>query len=313
MSFRIPLVAVIALILAGCVATPNSAALRVGMTKAEAVAAMGQPTSVSAQGGLEYLNYSITETSPSSYSSFTRPYYVRLVDGHVEAFGFSEQINRTLPAAVSAANARIHSDALKIGMTKEEAIAAMGAPTIVSAEGNYQYLNYMVSEASPSGTSSMMRPYSVRLVDGHVEAFGFSNQLNRIAPPPVVMPGARNEAAAAADTVSVVAIEPASLVPGKRQPVAVKVHYSIHSRPKAVIAVLFNTSEPDRYRPVPGGEEIVSSGTGEVVLKGDITPVDWGAAGKFGVRLHLLDYPHVPGVYSQPLISVLGAVVPLAK
>jgi outer membrane protein assembly factor BamE (lipoprotein component of BamABCDE complex) len=294
--------------LAGCVATgPNSAALRVGMTRDEAVAAMGQPGSVAANGHDEYLNYTITETSPDGYHSIMRPYYVRLFDGHVQSFGYSEQINRRLSPPTPAAENANRFAALRIGMTKEEAVKAMGTPTSVAAQGNYEYLNYSVTEANPYGSLTVMRPYYIRLLDGKVEAFGLADQVGRALPAPRVPAPVTTPY----DDVQVLSIEPATLAPGKAQSVTVKVKYSVQTRSKAVVVLLFNLSEAAHFKPV--NEEVVSSGTGEISLQATITPVDWAQAGAFAVSLHLLDYPHIKGQFSKPIISTVGVPVPLAK
>ena len=294
--------------LAGCVATgPNSAALRVGMTRDEAVAAMGQPGSVAANGRDEYLNYTITETSPDGYHSMIRPYYVRLFDGHVQSFGYSEQINRRLSPPTPGAENSHRFAALRIGMTKEEAVKAMGTPTSVAAQGNYEYLNYSVTETNPYGSLTVMRPYYIRLLDGKVEAFGLADQVGRALPAPRVQAPVNTPY----DDVQVLSIEPATLVPGKAQSVTVKVKYSVQTRSKAVVVLLFNLTEAAHFKPVK--EEVVSSGTGEVSLQATITPVDWAQAGEFKVSLHLLDYPHIKGQFSKPIISTVGAPVPLAK
>jgi len=57
------------------------------MTKAEVIAAMGPPVSVSAKEGTEYLNYKLSETGDDAFMGWTTPYYVRIVNGKVDAFG----------------------------------------------------------------------------------------------------------------------------------------------------------------------------------------------------------------------------------
>ena len=71
--------------LSGCIA-PSSTINKIslGMTKEEVIKKLGNPTSVSAQGGCEYLNYSLAEDLIVDRGT---PYYVRLVDGKVESYG----------------------------------------------------------------------------------------------------------------------------------------------------------------------------------------------------------------------------------
>jgi hypothetical protein len=59
----------------------------VGMTKAEVIAVMGSPTSVSAKDGVEYLNYRLATSFMDMDRSDTSDYFVRLVKGQVEAYG----------------------------------------------------------------------------------------------------------------------------------------------------------------------------------------------------------------------------------
>jgi hypothetical protein len=75
--------------LIGCTIMPRTADLRIGMTKEEAIKVMGTPSSVSAQANYEYLNYTLSESS--GYMTMNRPYYIRLVDGKVESYGFTGQ------------------------------------------------------------------------------------------------------------------------------------------------------------------------------------------------------------------------------
>ncbi len=59
----------------------------VGMTKSEVIAAMGSPKSVSAKDGVEYLHYRLASSFLDMDGSDTSDYFVRLVKGHVEAYG----------------------------------------------------------------------------------------------------------------------------------------------------------------------------------------------------------------------------------
>src|SRR5882762_334000 len=103
--------------LAGCVS--NTEKLHLGMSRAEVITAMGNPGSVSGSVGYEILNYTV----PDSQGTFTlnRQYLVRLLDGKVESFGFQTQLPPMRGRGVSSNN----TAALRIGMTKVEAIAAM--------------------------------------------------------------------------------------------------------------------------------------------------------------------------------------------
>lgn len=61
--------------------------LSVGMTKAEAIAVMGRPKSVSATDGIEYLSYRLATSFMDTDGSDTSDYFVRIVNGRVDAYG----------------------------------------------------------------------------------------------------------------------------------------------------------------------------------------------------------------------------------
>lgn len=61
--------------------------VRIGMTKKEVISVMGKPHSTSATGNNEYLTYRLSETKRDASNRFTKPYFVRLIDGKVESYG----------------------------------------------------------------------------------------------------------------------------------------------------------------------------------------------------------------------------------
>lgn len=79
------------LLLTGC-ATPASKinGVQLGMSKADVIKIMGQPSSITADQEAEYLNYALTET-PALFSSayVATPYAVKLQGGKVVAYGRS--------------------------------------------------------------------------------------------------------------------------------------------------------------------------------------------------------------------------------
>jgi hypothetical protein len=78
----------ISVLLLGCATTGKMNRLSVGMSKADVIAAMGEPDSTSAPGGgVEYLRYSLTTSSIAAYNGYTEPYFVKLVNGRVDAYG----------------------------------------------------------------------------------------------------------------------------------------------------------------------------------------------------------------------------------
>ncbi len=97
---------VFVLFLVSACATANKiSGVQLGMTKDEVVKVMGKPTSVSAQGKSEYLNFALSETDNQAFYGITVPYYVRLVDGKVESYGRTGDFDSTKTPTV-----RLESD-----------------------------------------------------------------------------------------------------------------------------------------------------------------------------------------------------------
>jgi hypothetical protein len=162
-------------LLSGCLQHTDK--LRIGMSRPEVIAAMGKPNSVSGLNGYEILNYNLNETSGSL--RLIRPYHVRLLNGTVDAFGFAQQ----LPPMRATGAMPNNTASLRLGMTKDEAIATMGKPEAISAERNVEYLNYTITDSQ--GSLVRARPYQVRLVDGKVDSFGFASPFLSARPLPV--------------------------------------------------------------------------------------------------------------------------------
>jgi hypothetical protein len=62
--------------------------LKLGMTKQEVIDAIGEPASTSAKRNTVYLNYHL-----SSGGFYNDAYYVRLLDGKVDAYGKAGDFN----------------------------------------------------------------------------------------------------------------------------------------------------------------------------------------------------------------------------
>jgi hypothetical protein len=75
------------IVLIGCSTAHKMNLISLGMTKAEVIKQLGRPVSVSAQSGVEYLNYRFAETGDDDFYGNYTPYYVRIVDGKVESYG----------------------------------------------------------------------------------------------------------------------------------------------------------------------------------------------------------------------------------
>lgn len=77
----------------------NSLAL--GMSKAEAIAVMGTPKSTRAADGVEYLTYRLSTSFLDTNGSDTRDYFVKIVDGHVAAYGEKGDFDSTKDPTVA--------------------------------------------------------------------------------------------------------------------------------------------------------------------------------------------------------------------
>jgi hypothetical protein len=83
---------ILMLSLCGCLApASNINMVSLGMTKQQVIAVMGDPASTSAIQGKEYMNYSLAEDCQVSPviggKCLTTPYYIRLIEGKVDAYG----------------------------------------------------------------------------------------------------------------------------------------------------------------------------------------------------------------------------------
>lgn len=83
------------ILVTACATAHKISQVRIGMTKEEVIAVMGPPSSTSAQGGREYLNYALSETDDHAFMGITTPYYVRLINGKVESFGRTGDFDST--------------------------------------------------------------------------------------------------------------------------------------------------------------------------------------------------------------------------
>jgi hypothetical protein len=178
------------------------------------------------------------------------------------------------------------TNALRLGMTKEEAIRVMGSPDSVSAEGAYEFLNYTIQ--SHSGYASMTRPYYVRLLDGQVESFGYMGQFPMIY--------TRTVTNTSGDTVQIESVTPDRLIPGQETDVTMKVKYTLRSLPRAMINVAFNVTNAATFR--SNSYKVVEQGSGEAEITARVTPVDWGDQGPFKALVTLTVYPRTPGLHA---------------
>jgi len=86
-------IAIIVVFLFGCATAHKINRINVGMSKQEAINIMGEPVSVSAKEGVEYLNYQLTETASDDLDGTYTPYFVRIIDGKVDSYGKLDDFN----------------------------------------------------------------------------------------------------------------------------------------------------------------------------------------------------------------------------
>lgn len=73
--------------LGACATSHKMNTVSLGMTKQQVTEALGPPASTSATSGVEYLNYRFSETDDHAFQGITTPYFVRIVNGKVDAYG----------------------------------------------------------------------------------------------------------------------------------------------------------------------------------------------------------------------------------
>ena len=78
-------VALVCIILVGCIVPADLSQIEIGMSKADVIKILGKPQDYKAQGGRSYLIYHAQGTNPTISTVWSR--YIRPVDGKVESFG----------------------------------------------------------------------------------------------------------------------------------------------------------------------------------------------------------------------------------
>ncbi len=87
MKTKLFITIILAMVLMSCVTASKISRVNLGMTKSEVIKALGKPVSTSASNGVEYFNYAFSETPKQAWGGFTVPYFVRIIDGKVDAYG----------------------------------------------------------------------------------------------------------------------------------------------------------------------------------------------------------------------------------
>lgn len=97
---KFSLLIALTLLIVGCATPSKMNSVQLGMSKAEVIAVMGEPSSASAQGSSEYLNYNLYDTFDDMLGSTPTQYYVRLINGEVESYGTTGDFDSTRPATI---------------------------------------------------------------------------------------------------------------------------------------------------------------------------------------------------------------------
>lgn len=96
--------------LLGCATANKLNAINIGMTKDIVVQTLGEPTSTSAIKNIQYLKYDLSPNINFSLHGITKQYYVRLVNGKVDAFGETGDFDSTkIPETKSTINLNVKS------------------------------------------------------------------------------------------------------------------------------------------------------------------------------------------------------------
>jgi hypothetical protein len=85
----------LSLVITACATSGKINGVQLGMTKSDVIKVMGDPVSISAKDGTEYLNYKLSETDDDAFRGWTSPYYVRLINGKVDSYGRTGDFDST--------------------------------------------------------------------------------------------------------------------------------------------------------------------------------------------------------------------------
>lgn len=90
MTIKVILTIALITMLSACGTAPSARkmnAISIGMTKSAVISVMGRPDSTAAKDGVEYMNYRLATSALDFDESDTSDYFVRFVNGKVDAFG----------------------------------------------------------------------------------------------------------------------------------------------------------------------------------------------------------------------------------
>jgi hypothetical protein len=203
----------------------------------------------------------------------------------------------------------IDTTKLRIGMTKDEVFTVMGKPDSVGADGNFEYLNYRLSSSAGYGT--LTQPYTVRLANGHVIAYGvgsnlpFASRITAISSSPSTVVRTITESAEATENgIRILSLEPAAVVADQPTEFKIKVAYALKESSGGTIQLAFNTLGPKSF--ATAATKSISTGSGEIELVATATPKDWGALTGFTANAILRDS-------TNRLVTASTREIPLTK
>lgn len=188
---------------------------------------------------------------------------------------------------------------LWIGMTRAQAIRAMGPPESVSAQGSFEYLNYTLPVNG--GGHVVSRPYYVRVTNDAVESFGYGGQFTTATSPASAIAGATARAPAKKDSIRVLSVEPATLLLDRTNRVRVKLAYVLQAQPAAMISLSSNTQTPGTQLSLAA--KIVPNGSGEVEIALDVSPVNWANRSDVKMLASLFPSPNPDGASSLDFVE----------
>jgi outer membrane protein assembly factor BamE (lipoprotein component of BamABCDE complex) len=92
-----------------------------GMTKQEVIKIMGPPVTVASDGGAEYMTYRLATSFGDFNGSDTSDYFVRIIDGKVDAYGQKGDFNTTKnPTADFNINQNVRTEKRSVGQEKND-------------------------------------------------------------------------------------------------------------------------------------------------------------------------------------------------
>ena len=87
-------------LLFGCATAHKINKISIGMSKGQVIETLGDPVSVTAKDGIEYLNYRYSETGDDAFYGRTDPYVVVIKNGVVDGYGREREFTSFKPQTI---------------------------------------------------------------------------------------------------------------------------------------------------------------------------------------------------------------------